>query len=202
MRSLANPPVYPREDGTPSITPGQGLYVSEDQHRPELLFTTLARTCGSIPSLLPRLKASHTPVIVMPSTRLLQIFATCPLPLPPQCTMFLPMAARTGRDLVRARSSPPTMNVRVAFCAPIVPPETGASMNSWPLPWQTSESSRAHAGSTVLQSMKRTSFLLLARRPSLRKYASFTCLPAGSMVITVSILSVSSAGQLAAVAPC
>eukprot|EP00960_Hanusia_phi_P076346 768548-Hanusia_phi.AAC.3 len=60
------------------------------------------------------------------------------------------MAARTGRDLVRARSSPPTMNVRVAFCAPIVPPETGASMNSWPLPWQTSESSRAHAGSTVL----------------------------------------------------
>ena len=55
------------------------MYVSEDQQRPELLFTTEARTCGSMPICLPRLKASLTALIVMPRIRLLQILAACVL---------------------------------------------------------------------------------------------------------------------------
>lgn len=42
-------------------------------------------------------------------------------------TRTLPMAWSTGRALSTAAASPPTMMVSVAFSAPTVPPDTGAS---------------------------------------------------------------------------
>lgn len=51
MSAVPKPPVYPRLAGTPSITPGHGLYVSLDQDRPELVLRTPASSFGSMPSL-------------------------------------------------------------------------------------------------------------------------------------------------------
>ncbi len=58
---------------------------------------------------------------------LLQIFAACPAPGPPQCTAFLPMAPRSGSAAANSASPPPAMKVSVAASAPTTPPETGAS---------------------------------------------------------------------------
>ena len=44
---------------------------------------------------------------------LLQIFAACPLPAPPACTMVLPIACRIESARSKARSLPPTMKVSV-----------------------------------------------------------------------------------------
>ena len=59
----------------PSITPGQGLYVSLDQQRPLLVFITLAIISGSSPKRIPRFVASETPIMLTASNRLLQILA-------------------------------------------------------------------------------------------------------------------------------
>ena len=59
-----------------SMTPGQGLYVSELQHRPEEVLMMEASTLGSAPSLTPSPMASATALMEIPSTRLLHSFAT------------------------------------------------------------------------------------------------------------------------------
>ena len=86
-----------------------------------------ASTAGSIPSAAPSAIASDTPIIEIPSSRLLQIFAICPVPVPPHCTTFLPMSSSTGRMRSNSAASAPTMKVSVPACAPPVPPDTGAS---------------------------------------------------------------------------
>src|ERR1700674_447922 len=63
----------------------------------------------------------------MPRIILLQIFAACPAPAPPQCTIFLPIFSSTGFAAANAFSSPPHMKVSDAPLAPPVPPDTGAS---------------------------------------------------------------------------
>ena len=51
IRAVPNPPWYLLLDGTPSNTPGTGLYNSDDQQRPELMFRILASSFGSSPNL-------------------------------------------------------------------------------------------------------------------------------------------------------
>ena len=63
----------------------------------------------------------------MPRIMLLQIFAACPAPAAPQCTVLRPMASNSGRDLREGLCRPPTMKVSVPAVAPPIPPETGAS---------------------------------------------------------------------------
>lgn len=75
MSCDANPPWQLLLEGIPSITPGQGLYVSLDQQRPLLVFITLAIISGSSPKRIPRFVASETPIMLTASNRLLQILA-------------------------------------------------------------------------------------------------------------------------------
>jgi hypothetical protein len=57
--------------------------------------------------LVARLKASAQPAILIAIAMLLQIFATWPVPLAPQCTMFSPMISRYGRARANSASPPP-----------------------------------------------------------------------------------------------
>ncbi|MCY1549486.1 hypothetical protein D9M68_856540 [compost metagenome] len=100
--------------------------------------------------------ASETPIMEMPSSMLLATLATWPLPASPQCTMFLPMAARIGWARSKSASEPPTIKVRVPAAAPPVPPETGASSMGLPCSAAALATSRALSGSMVEQSISRT----------------------------------------------
>eukprot|EP00835_Amoeboradix_gromovi_P004261 NODE_321_length_11054_cov_0.461524.p7 type:complete len:175 gc:universal NODE_321_length_11054_cov_0.461524:4037-4561(+) len=127
QRLTENPGLYLLEEGTLGITLGAGLYVSLDQQRPELVLMILVKVAGSIPNFLPNNKVSLRASIVVPSNMLLQTFAVAPAPATPQCTMFLPMVDKIGSAIFNTCDSPPTMKVKLAFSAPDMPPDTGAS---------------------------------------------------------------------------
>ena len=162
-------------------------HLSSERERPTL-FMIPASTFSSIPSLTPRFIASEVPIIEIPRARLLQSFAlrrcellrklqgkyecrkyenpfsehdthTSPVPFPPQCTMFAPIAPRYGWALENAESVPPTINVSVPASAPPTPPETGASIISEPCSSHFAATSRLTLGSIVEPSMKRVPLL-------------------------------------------
>src|SRR5471032_1938010 len=148
------------------MTPGIGLYVSELQQRPVDVLMIPPSTFMSIPSASPSAIASDTPAIVIPSTRLLQIFATCPVPVSPQWTTFLPIADNTGLTCSYALALPPTMNVSVPAAAPLVPPDTGASTKVLPCCVASSANAFTLTGSMVLESMIVTPLSMPANTPS------------------------------------
>ncbi len=133
-----------------------------------------ASTFGSMPSAAPKFIASATPTMEMPSSMLLQIFATWPVPAPPQCTMFLPMWARVGLMVSNSAGSAPTMNVRVPASAPPVPPDTGASAMGLPCAAAAAATSRAECGSMVLESTRVTPRRTPASTPSSPRYTLLT----------------------------
>ncbi|MOA32170.1 hypothetical protein D3C78_1533680 [compost metagenome] len=140
--------------------------MSELQQRPLEVLMIPASTLGSTPRATPRLIASATPIMEMPSSMLLATLAAWPLPEPPQSTMFLPMAARIGWARSKSATSPPTMKVSVPAAAPPVPPETGASSMGLPC-WRAAEAtSRALSGSMVEESIRVTPGRTWASRPS------------------------------------
>ncbi|MDR8763926.1 hypothetical protein FEP90_05652 [Burkholderia multivorans] len=106
-----------------------------------------------MPSATPSAIASDTPIIEIPSSRLLQSFAIWPVPVPPQWTTCLPIASSTGRICSNSAGSAPTMNVSVPACAPPVPPDTGASASRQSRCAAASASVRTVSGSIVLQSI-------------------------------------------------
>src|SRR5579864_243118 len=183
------------------MTPGNGLYVSELQQRPVDVLMIPPSTFGSMPSASPSDIASATPAIVMPSTRLLQIFATCPVPVSPQRTMFFPIADSTGLTCSNAATLPPTMNVNVPAAAPPVPPETGASTNGLPCFVASSAHALTVAGSIVLESMIVTPFGMPASTPSSAVSTLFTWAAAGSIVITHSTSVTAAFAEPDALAP-
>jgi hypothetical protein len=77
-----------------------------------------------------------------------------PVPGPPQCLMFLPIASKTGSALSNAAVSPPTMIVNVPAWAPPGPPLTGASRNAAPFDAAASAQRAFVAGLTVLWSIQ------------------------------------------------
>ncbi|MNP35926.1 hypothetical protein D3C76_1292790 [compost metagenome] len=154
-----------------------------------------ASTLVSIPNALPRAMASDTPIIEMPSSRLLQILAIWPVPTSPQCTMLRPICSSTGLRLANNSALAPTMNVRVPAAAPPVPPETGASPMSTPFAAAALDTSRAVCGSMVLQSTVGVPGRMPASTPSSLKYTLRTWAAAGSMVITSSLLAAASLGE-------
>ncbi|RUS19130.1 hypothetical protein BC937DRAFT_87964 [Endogone sp. FLAS-F59071] len=124
MSWFPNPPLYSLDAGAVDITPGQGLYVSDDQHLPDDVLRIPASSLGSMPMRTPSCIVSATAIIDTPSNMLLQILATWPLPFRPQWTTFLPMRERIG--LANSKScivGEPTMKVRVAPSAPRMPVE-------------------------------------------------------------------------------
>src|SRR5262249_48857689 len=82
--------------------------------------------CLSSPSFSASTKASDTAIIETPRIMLLQIFAACPLPAPPACTMVLPIFSRIESARSNARSGPPTMKLSVPAAAPPTPPAARA----------------------------------------------------------------------------
>ena len=75
------------------------------------------------------------------------------------------MPPNTFSAIAKASFVPPHMKVSVAFCAPVVPPETGASSDSMPAAWASSWAFLADATSIVDASMKRVPFLADCRMP-------------------------------------
>ena len=72
----------------------------------------------------------------------LTALTACPAPIRPTCVIVRPIADRTGRACSTSLASPPTKIVSVAFRAPSLPPDTGAS---------TSRSSRSARRAAKLQ---------------------------------------------------
>src|ERR1700687_3440711 len=60
--------------------------------------------CLSRPSFSASTKASETAIIEMPRIMLLQIFAACPAPAPPACTIVFPIFSRIGLGFPTAAS--------------------------------------------------------------------------------------------------
>ena len=78
-----------------------------------------------------------------------------PAPIGPTWVIVLPSAARTGRARSTSSASPPTKIVRVAFRAPSLPPETGASTIDRPCSFSRAAKSQLPDGAIVEQSMMR-----------------------------------------------
>ena len=96
---------------------------------------------------------------------LLQIFAACPLPAPPACTMVLPIFCRIDSARVKACALPPTMKVSVAALAPPTPPETGASSINSPFCSAAPATARAVSTSMVEQSISSVPALAFSMMP-------------------------------------
>src|SRR2546425_4868651 len=77
--------------------PGTGCMCSMTQVLPEDFEITSVRVFGSTPNPSAILNASLTATAATPAIRLLQIFATSPLPVGPTWMMLAPRHARTGR---------------------------------------------------------------------------------------------------------
>ncbi len=160
-----------------------------------------ANTWVSMPSASPRAMASLTPTMVIPSSRLLQILAICPVPTSPQWTMLRPICANTGCRVANSSGVAPTMKVNVPAWAPPVPPDTGASAITTPCFAAAAATSRAVCGSMVLQSTAGTPLPMPASTPSSPSHTLRTWAAAGSMVTTNSAPSAAARGEALMVPP-
>jgi hypothetical protein len=129
---------------------------------------------------------------------LLQILAAWPAPASPQCTTRLPIRLRIGSARANASAEPPAMKVSVAALAPLTPPETGASSESWPRSPASAWALRALSTSMVELSMT-SAPACTAGTMSLQ--TDSTCLPAGSMVTTTSASATASRAEPATLTP-
>src|SRR5216110_1246468 len=127
---------------------------------------TSVRVFGSTPNPSAILNASLTATAATPAIRLLQIFATSPLPVGPTWMMLAPRHARTGRASSTSRASPPTMIASVASSARGTPPETGASMKRTPRFVAASATRRDAAGSIVDMSTQSRPLPIPSRIPA------------------------------------
>lgn len=57
------------DGGTLGITPGTGLYVSEDHDLPVETLIMLVNNLGSKPNLIPKFIASQVPIMVIPNKK-------------------------------------------------------------------------------------------------------------------------------------
>src|SRR6478672_397014 len=160
-----------------------------------------ANTLGSMPSFAASVMPSEVAIISMASIMLLQIFATCPLPIPPQWTMFLPMACSTALVNSKSFASPPTMKVSVPASAPATPPDTGASTMGQPFAFASIATSRAVSGSMVEESMSGVPGAAPFNTPYSPRYTERTWGEEGSIVITSSTPRAHSAAEVATSQP-
>ncbi len=170
-----------------------------DQHWPDEVDATSNSAWCDSPSFSASTNASLTPIMLMPSIMLLQIFAAWPAPASPQWTTFLPIASRIGCAFTNACLLPPHMKVSVAASAPPTPPETGASSDSIFASLASLCAPRAEPTSMVDESMNTVPGLAAFSMPE--PYTSSTCLPAGSMVTTKSTSVAASSAERRPVTP-
>lgn len=115
---------------------------------------------------------------------MLQILAIYPVPGPPQLNIFLPIPSKT--TLAFSKSSlelEPTMNVKVAFYAPIIPPDIGVSQKIIFCCFARSLNSFDAIGEIVLESQIIVPYWALSNTPFFSHKTYATSLVLGSEVI-------------------
>jgi len=136
-----------------------------------------------MPSFSPIARPSETPTIVIPRIRLLTSFAISPEPGLPQWKKFLPIPASTYFAFSNYSVSPPTMNVNVPLCAPVIPPDIGVSKKTRFLFAASAWNSAEAIGLIVLVSQMYVPFLALSKIPPSWCRAAATCSVFGKAVI-------------------
>ena len=130
--------------------------------------------------------------------RLLQSLTTWPIPGPPTCTTRPAKASRAGSVSASTAASPPTMRVSVPFCAPAVPPESGASRYRAPASATRACWTRSTSGSMVEQS---TTVMPGPRTGSISSTTSTTSGELGTQRTTTTEASATPRGDPPSVAP-
>ena len=121
-----------------------------------------------------------------------------PVPTTPQCTIFWPKHASTGRARSSTTGSPPTITVSVPFSAPATPPLTGASRKSTPAAARRAAIRREPAGSPEVQSTTTDPFVRPAISPSSPSRIDSTSADVGKQVTTTVAPVAASLGDAAA----
>ena len=124
-----------------------------------------------------------------------------PAPIGPTWVIVRPIAVSTGRARSTSRSCPPTKIVRVAFWAPSLPPETGASTKTSPRPSSRSANFQLPDGAMVEQSMISVPSWAPAATPSGPKRTASTSGVSDTQTTTMSLAAATSAAVAANVAP-
>ncbi len=136
-----------------------------------------------MPSFSPIARPSETPTMVMPRIKLFTSFAISPDPGFPQWKKFFPIPESTYFAVSNCAASPPTMNVRVPLCAPVIPPDIGVSKKTRSLLAASALNSAEAIGLIVLVSQMYVPFLALSKIPPSCLRAAATCSVFGKAVM-------------------
>ena len=120
----------------------------------------------SSPAFWPKAMASLRPCTRPAMQTWLTILVSWPAPLSPISVKALEKAMPTGLMLSNAAASPPHITVRMPFCAPAWPPDTGASMKCSPSCLAAAWSSRATSAEAVVWSTITAPGFMPAKAPS------------------------------------
>ena len=145
--------------------------------------------------------ASAAARVWTPTNSWLTSFTVVPVPVGPVCLTVPPMASKAGSAASKASSSPPAMITSVAFSARSVPPLMGASRNIAPFASAASAQALDVSIPTVLWSTIIWPGRALAMTPSGPKKTSSEVAMSGRQANTISHCRVTSAEDMAAVAP-
>ncbi len=125
----------------------------------------------------------------------------CPEPIGPTWVIVLPRAARIGRARSTSAASPPTKIVNVAFWAPSLPPDTGASTRAMSRFASSLAKPRVAPGEIVEQSMTSVPGLAPAATPSGPSRTAATSGVSDTQMTSVSTERATSAGVAARSTP-
>ena len=117
-----------------------------------------------------------------------------PAPIGPTWVMVLPIAARTGRARSTSADSPPTKIVSVAFLAPSLPPETGASTMDRPCSLRRAAKSQLPEGAIVEQSTISVPARAPPATPSWPNRTASTSGVSDTQMTTISAVAAAAAG--------
>jgi len=154
-----------------------------------------------MPIRVPRFIASDVPIMLIPSSILLQILTTWPDPTGPQWTTLAPITERRSCAAGNTSGGPPTINVSWPNLAAFTPPDTGASMNTFPCASANAATVLDACGSTVLLSISKEPFFPDFKIPFFPLYTSSIHAVFGNIVMTQSTCAATSCGLCDTAAP-
>ena len=132
INAVANPGLKSLLAGEVGTGPGTGQLVCTAQQFPVAPVITSNSDCAGSPSFSASTNASPIAICCTASTMLLHSLAACPAPESPQWMILPAMGSSTGLARSTASSVPPSMNASVPAVAPLMPPDTGASICASP----------------------------------------------------------------------
>ena len=148
INAVAKPGLKSLLAGDVGTGPGTGQFVCTAQQLPVAPVMTSNSDCAGSPSFSASTKASPMAICCTANTMLLHNLAACPAPDAPQWIILPARGSSTGVARANADSSPPTMNASVPAVAPLMPPDTGASI--WASPRSVACALTARASSTEI----------------------------------------------------